>query len=126
MDKNKFDIIFEDGPISRFYIYVLEKTGNLNSIIVPVKSLFFKRLYLYKNYLTNNNNALKFLKLNFEYCDFICQSMATILNLNKFELKKIYKFENCFKNKKVIYVKADKLDTYAVSKQINKSNNSVI
>ena len=42
MDKNKFDIIFEDGPISRFYIYVLEKTGNLNSIIVPVKSLFLK------------------------------------------------------------------------------------
>ena len=80
MDKNKFDIIFEDGPIFKILYLCFGKTGNLNSIIVPVKSLFFKRLYLYKNYLTNNNNALKFLKLNFEYCDFICQSMATILN----------------------------------------------
>lgn len=124
MNNNKFDIIFEDGPIARFYISAFANNQNLNSIIIPVKNYIFKDYYLYKNFLVNNSNALKHLKK--KYSELISLSMSKTLNLNKFDLKKIYNFKNCFLKDKVVYIKSESLDSPEILNYLNKLGNSLI
>jgi hypothetical protein len=123
--QNDLNIIFDEGPIARAYITLIEQEKiELKKKIILLNNDYFKNFFFRKKFLIRNHFALKYLADKKVFS--LINQIEKFLKFDLGFCEKMYNFNNSYYDDKTIQIKSDNINSLQLSNLLKNIDEKLI